>query len=377
MLQRASAEAPHTPASHTRLVHPPCTPALFFAVPLAVTDQHRHFVRVHPEVADALASGRAVVALETAAVTHGLPREELSQFPRYFDTVDPSVRDAFRGRPANAALGRALAAAVRAEGAVPATVGMLHGKLVIGLTDAEVDLLAEMREVRKISSRDIAPLSVDGASGGTTVAGTLLACRLVSPTRLRVFATGGIGGVHRGYAQRPDISADLLEIRDGGTLVVTAGAKSILDVAATVEMLDTLAVATVGYDTEHFPLFLSAGTPHLRTSARARDAQHAATMFALQQSITPERGMLLCVPPPTSDALPTETMERAIAVGLAECAQRGVTGPEVTPVLLAAVAQATGGASLATNLAVLVHNAQVGARVAKCMAHAERTSNSD
>ncbi len=331
---------------------------------------HHHsfdFIRVHPEVREALAARRPVVALETAAVTHGLPREELTRFPRYFDTVAPTVREAFRGRPANAALGRALAAAVRAEGAVPATVGMMHGKLVIGLTDDEVDELAAMRSVRKISSRDVAAAHVDGASGGTTVAGTILACRLSTPTRIRVFATGGIGGVHRGYAQRPDISADLLEIRDGGTMVVTAGAKSILDVPATLEMLDTLGVATVGYGTGHFPLFLSAGTSALRTSAEARDARSAAFIFAAQQAIASERGMLLCVPPPASDALPTELMEAAIAEGLATCARGGVTGAEVTPVLLAAVAKATSGTSLATNLAVLVHNAQVGAHVAKAM----------
>jgi pseudouridine-5'-phosphate glycosidase len=325
------------------------------------------FIRMHPEVADALASGRPVVALETAAVTHGLPRAELARFPRFFDAVHASVRDAFGGRPANAALGRALAAAVRAEGAVPATVGMIEGKLVIGLTDAEVDQLASMREVRKISSRDVAAACVDGASGGTTVAGTILACRLATPARIRVFATGGIGGVHRGYALRPDISADLMEIRDGGTMVVTAGAKSILDVPATVELLDTLGVATVGYGTGYFPLFLSAGTPALRTSAEARDARAAASIFAAQQSIAPDRGMLLCVPPPASDALPTELMEAAIATGLETCARDGVTGPEVTPVLLSAVAQATSGTSLATNLAVLVHNALVGARVARAM----------
>lgn len=336
--------------------------------------QHSDFIRMHPEVADALASGRAVVALETAAVTHGLPREELAHFPKFFDTVDASVRAAFHRRPANAALGRALAAAVRAEGAVPASVGMLDGKLVIGLTDEEVDLLAEMRDVRKLSSRDVAAACVDRASGGTTVAGTILACRLATPRRIRVFATGGIGGVHRGYVQRPDISADLMEIRDGGTAVVTAGAKSILDVPATVELLDTLGIATVGYGTEHFPLFLSVGSPLLRTSSTARDASHAASILSAQQALIPNRGMLLCVPPPASDALPIETMERAIATGLAECALRGVTGPEVTPVLLAAVAKATGGTSLATNLAVLVHNAQVGARVAICMANAQSNS---
>lgn len=324
------------------------------------------FVRIDPEVRDALASGRPVVALETAAVTHGLPREEVRRLPKYFGepSVPETVRAAFRGRAANAALGHALVAAVRAEGAVPATVGMLRGELVIGLSSAELEELAAMREVRKISSRDVPAACADRASGGTTVAGTILACRSAEPERIRIFATGGIGGVHRGYAERPDISADLLEIRDGGTLVVSAGAKSILDVPATVELLDTLGVPTVGLGTGHFPLFLSHGTPALRTSAEARDAGAAAAIFAAHRSFYPDRGMLLCVPPPAHDALPVERMELAIGEGLAQCSRDGIHGPDVTPVLLSAVARATEGASLATNLAVLVHNAQVGARVA-------------
>jgi pseudouridine-5'-phosphate glycosidase len=326
------------------------------------------FVRVHPEVADALATGRPVVALETAAVTHGLPRAPVSKLPKHFDAAPASVRAAFDGRAANAALGRALAAAVRAEGAVPATVGMLHGRLVIGLTDDEVDLLAAMREVRKISSRDVPAACAQGASGGTTVAGTILACGRATPKPISIFATGGIGGVHRGYAERPDISADLLEIRDGGVLVVTAGAKSILDVPATVEMLDTLGIATIGYGTGDFPLFLSRGSSALRTSGTARDAREAARIHAAHRTIMPTRGMLLCVPPPESDALPRETMEAAIAEGLSRCAREGVTGPDVTPVLLATAAEATGGETLATNLAVLVHNAQVAARVAHAAA---------
>ncbi|MFM7133437.1 MAG: pseudouridine-5'-phosphate glycosidase [Planctomycetota bacterium] len=324
------------------------------------------FVRIAPEVRDALAAGRPVVALETAAVTHGLPREPLAAEPRFF--ADPSVcegvRAAFRGRPVHAALGHALAAAVRAEGAVPATVGVLRGKLVIGLDAEETDELAAMREVRKISERDIAAACADGASGGTTVAATILACRLATPTPIRIFATDGIGGVHRGFAARPDISADLMAIRDGGTMVVTAGAKSILDLPATLELLDTLGIPTVGLGRAHFPLFLSPGSAALPTNASAADADAAARIFAAHRSFYPGRGMLLCVAPPESDALPVETIESAVAEGMRECERRGIHGPEVTPVLLSAVARATGGASLRANLAVLVHNAMVGARVA-------------
>ena len=210
-----------------------------------------------------------------------------------------------------------------------------------------------------------------GGNGGTTVAGTLLACKLALPSPIRVFATGGIGGVHRGYGQRPDISADLMEIRDSGVLVVTAGAKSILDLPATVEMLDTLGVPMLGLATPFFPRFLSAGNAELRVNMEVQNESEAAQAFASHRTLQPARGMLLCVPPIARFALPLETMERAIADGLAECQRDDVRGPEVTPVLLAAVARATMGASLATNLAVLLNNARVGARVATMLARAD------
>ncbi|RLS87996.1 MAG: pseudouridine-5'-phosphate glycosidase [Planctomycetota bacterium] len=334
----------------------------------------KQFVRIAPEVRDALASGRPVVALETAAVTHGLPREPLSALPAYLtDSETPAeIRACFGPKvPAHRALGHALAAAVRAEGAIPATVGVLRGQIVIGLTSAELDELANARSPHKVAARDAALVASRGGNGGTTVAGTLLACKLALPSPIRVFATGGIGGVHRGYGQRPDISADLMEIRDSGVLVVTAGAKSILDLPATVEMLDTLGVPMLGLATPFFPRFLSAGNAELRVNMEVQNESEAAQAFASHRTLQPARGMLLCVPPIARFALPLETMERAIADGLAECQRDDVRGPEVTPVLLAAVARATMGASLATNLAVLLNNARVGARVATMLARAD------
>ena len=314
-------------------------------------------LRISDEVRDALASRRPVVALETAAVTHGLPRAPLDGMPAYLADADTpaTVRACFEGgTPAHLGLGRALAAAVRAEGAVPATVGLLRGQLVVGLADAELEELAAMREVHKIAARDAALVAARGGSGGTTVAGTLLACRFA---RLPVFATGGIGGVHRGHAVLPDISADLHAIRDTGTLVVTAGAKSILD------------LPVVGLGTPYFPRFLSEGNAQLRVNTEATDPDDAARLFSAHRELLPDRGMLLCVPPLTRFALPAEVMERAIEDGLAECERVGARGPEVTPVLLSAVARASRGASLATNLAVLIHNARIGARVATQLAH--------
>ena len=334
----------------------------------------KQFVRIAPEVRDALASGRPVVALETAAVTHGLPREPLSALPAYLtDSETPAeIRACFGPKvPAHRALGHALAAAIRAEGAIPATVGVLRGQIVIGLTSAELDELANARDPHKVAARDAALVASRGGNGGTTVAGTLLACKLALPSPIRVFATGGSGGVHRGYGQRPDISADLMEIRDSGVLVVTAGAKSILDLPATVEMLDTLGVPMLGLATPFFPRFLSAGNAELRVNMEVQNESEAAQAFASHRTLQPARGMLLCVPPIARFALPLETMERAIADGLAECQRDDVRGPEVTPVLLAAVARATMGASLATNLAVLLNNARVGARVATMLARAD------
>ena len=315
-----------------------------------------------------------MVALETAAVTHGLPREPLSALPAYLtDSETPAeIRACFGPKvPAHRALGHALAAAVRAEGAIPATVGVLRGQIVIGLTSAELDELANARDPHKVAARDAALVASRGGNGGTTVAGTLLACKLALPSPIRVFATGGIGGEHRGYGQRPDISADLMEIRDSGVLVVTAGAKSILDLPATVEMLDTLGVPMLGLATPFFPRFLSAGNAELRVNMEVQNESEAAQAFASHRTLQPARGMLLCVPPIARFALPLETMERAIADGLAECQRDDVRGPEVTPVLLAAVARATMGASLATNLAVLLNNARVGARVATMLARAD------
>lgn len=342
-----------------------------------------HWVRTSDEVAQALASGGAVVALETAAVTHGLPRTPLATMPEFLNdpTLPRSVRACFGDSvPVHRALGHALAAAVRAEGAVPATVGMLRGTLVIGLSASELDELADMSEVHKIAARDVALVAARRGSGGTTVAGTLFACQRATPTPIKIFATGGIGGVHRGFAQRPDISADLFALRETSALVVCAGAKSILDLPATVEMLDTLGVPLIGLNTTYFPRFLCDGAPPLLVNTSVTDEREAAYLFATQQAFLrasqdslqqtqqhtthDPRGMLLCVPPPAAYALQLDEMERAVDEGLAQADRVGARGPDVTPVLLDAVARATQGRSLACNLAVLVNNARVAARVA-------------
>ncbi|MSR41256.1 MAG: pseudouridine-5'-phosphate glycosidase [Phycisphaerales bacterium] len=327
----------------------------------------RSVIRTSDEVQSALAEGRAVVALETAAVTHGLPRSPLGQLPLALDDAryDESVRAAFDPSIAiNRALGHALAAAVRSAGAVPAVVGMLRGELIVGMTGTELDELAEAKPVTKVSMRDIADVALHRGHGGTTVAATLFACKHATPSPIRFFATGGIGGVHRGWNVTPDISADLLQIAHSGVAIVCAGAKSILDLDATLEALDSLSVPVVGFGTEFFPRFLCEGAPPLRVSSTVIDAGTAAALAAMHFQLRPQSGMLICVPPPSALALPLDEMELAIQSGLQSAAKLGARGPEVTPVLLQAVADATRGRSLEVNLAVLLQNAFVAAQIA-------------
>jgi pseudouridine-5'-phosphate glycosidase len=334
-------------------------------------------IRIAPEVRDALASGGAVVALETAAVTHGLPREPLATLPPYL--LDPetpaAVRAAFGGGiAANRALGHALAAAVRAEGAVPATVGMLRGELVIGLTSAELDELAAMRDARKLSAREIPLAAARGESGGTTVAGTLLACARAEPAPIRVFATGGIGGVHRGWTGRPDVSADLQAIARHRVCVVSAGAKSILDLPATLEALDTLGVPTLGFGTPHFPRFLTRGDASLPVREVPASAAEVARILDLHWTAPPRglgraQGVLLCVDPPEEHALPLDEIEPIIAAEVEHARERGIAADRVTPALLAAIASRSAGRSVEANVAALLQNASVAAAIA--VAHAK------
>ncbi len=326
----------------------------------------RIVIRTHEEVQDALRDGRAVVALETAAVTHGLPRFPLGRLPLALDDArfDESVRRAFSPTMAiNRALGHAAAAAVRSTGAIPAVVGMLRGQLIVGMTSAELDELADAKPVTKVSLRDIADVSVRRGHGGTTVAATIFACTNATPKPIRYFATGGIGGVHRGWSITPDISADLLQIANNGIAVVCAGAKSILDLEATLEALDSLSVPVVGLGTEFFPRFLCEGAAPLGVSARADSTGAAAELVTTHLRLRPNAGLLLCAPPPTALALPLAEMEMAIQSGLERAREVGARGPEVTPVLLQAVADATRGRSLEANLAVLLQNALIAGQI--------------
>lgn len=293
-------------------------------------------LRVAPEVADALAGGRAVVALESTVIAHGLPR------------------------PANVEVALAMEGAVRAEGAVPATVAVIDGRIVIGLDAGEIERLGNSDGVLKASRRDLAPALARGVVAATTVAGTL-ACAVLAGVRF--FATGGIGGAHRGAAHNFDVSADLQELRRAPVVTVCAGAKSILDLPLTLEYLETQGVPVIGYGTDTLPAFYvrDSGLP---LAHRADTAEDVAAMARALWSSGLGGGMLLTCPIPAEHALDAAMVEQAIARAVAAAEAEGIHGAATTPFLLARVAEETGGESVAANRALLLNNVAVAARCA-------------
>lgn len=296
-------------------------------------------LHIAPEIAHALATGQPVVALESTLISHGLPY------------------------PHNLEVARALEAEVRAAGAIPATIGVVGGRPTVGLDAAALERFARSDGVLKLSRRDLAAALARRRDGATTVAATMA---LATAAGIPVFATGGIGGVHRGAQVTWDVSADLTELARTPVLVVCAGAKAILDLPATLEHLETLGVPVVGLGTDAFPAFYSraSGLPvPVRVDTPAEVAQIWRVQRAASDLCGPG-GMLLCVPPPADVALPRAEVEAAIEKALAQAEDAGVRGPAVTPFLLAAMARETHGESIATNVALLRQNARVAAQVA-------------
>jgi len=309
-----------------------------------------------------------VVALETAVLTHGLPRTPFS----FAAGAEPPGWDP--GSPANLATVRVMEKAVRAGGAVPATIAVIEGTLRVGLDAADLERLALAAQPRKASSCVLGHVLVEAADAGTTVSGTLAACRAAGPPAIRVLATGGIGGVHRGWSRRPDVSADLTQLAATPACVVCAGAKSVLDVPATAEWLETLRVPVIGFGTDRFPLFHSPGPAPGEPGAiplrqRVDDAATAAAVCRNHWQLC-GTGIVLAVPVPADAALDAATVEEAVRTADALAAERGVAGPDLTPFLLAQLARLTDGRSLAANIALLVNNARVGAEVAAALASA-------
>jgi pseudouridine-5'-phosphate glycosidase len=293
------------------------------------------YLKLSDEVALALGEGRPVVALESTLITHGLPR------------------------PLNAETALRMEAAVRAAGAVPATVAVLGGALRVGLHAEEITELAGSRDVLKVSSRGLAYALATGRAAATTVSGTMHAAKLAG---LHYFATGGIGGVHRGAARTGDISTDLTELARTQVAVVCSGAKSILDIGLTLEYLETSGVPVLGYGTGEFPAFFTASSGHALEYA-VRDASEAARVFRAHRRLGLPGGMLIACPPPPCD-VDQPRLEEAVQQAVWGAERAGVAGGELTPWLLSRVADLTEGASLRANVALLENNARIAAEVA-------------
>jgi len=291
-------------------------------------------LRILPEVAAALASGAPVVALESSVLAQGLP------IPRNREAAERMTR------------------AVTSRGAIAAITAVVHGTPTLGLTGEELERFLARDGVRKVSARDLGAAVVQHADGATTVAATLA---LASLGGVRVFATGGIGGVHR--EPMFDESADLAELARSSMIVVCAGAKSILDLPATMERLETLGVPVVGYRTLDVPGFFTAETG-LRLSVRADAADEIARMFIAHRALGRQSALLVMQPLPAELALPRERVDRAVASAVAEAKANGVRGAAMTPALLAAVERETNGRSLVTNLELLERNAALAAEIA-------------
>lgn len=294
-----------------------------------------------PDVVAALAAGRPVVALESTIIAHGMPY------------------------PMNVETALAVEAIIRAEGAVPATIAVIGARLKAGLTEAEIEWLGkEGAGVPKLSTRDLAFAVSKGGSGATTVASTM---RIAALAGIPVFATGGIGGVHRDAGSTFDISADLTELSVSNVAVVTAGAKAILDLALTLEQLETLGVPVVGYATNRFPAFYSRDSG-LDCPMRLDTADEVAALMRAKWSMGLKGGIVVANPIPDTHEIPVEEIMPAIEQALAQAGTKGVNGKDVTPFLLARLAEITAGRSLEANIALVKHNAKVAATIAKAYA---------
>ncbi len=292
------------------------------------------------EVALALRRRKPVVALETTLVTHGLPH------------------------PQGLEAALELEAVVRAAGATPATVGILDGGVRVGLARAELERLATARDVAKVNPGNLAAVVASGAPGSTTVAATMF---VAAEAGIRVFATGGIGGVHRDVAESGDVSADLVALGRFPVAVVCAGAKAILDLPRTVEMLETLGVPVLGFGTDEFPAFYRRASGQ-RVDRRCDAVDELALVARAHWALGFRTGVLVVNPIPEADELPRAAYEQALESALAEAAERGLRGREVTPFLLDRLRELTGGDTVKANLALLRNNARVAAELALALA---------
>jgi len=294
------------------------------------------------EISRAIKLSLPIVALESTVITHGLPR------------------------PQNLSLARDMEETVRTEGATPATIGVLKGRVRVGMSELELEELSNERELLKISQRDFATAVVQGKSGGTTVAGTMFAAQ---DAGIRVFATGGIGGVHK--EARFDVSTDLQALARIPMIVVCAGAKAILDLPATLEYLETMAVPVVGYQTDNFPAFYSRESG-LKTSVKVNTSEELVRLAQAHWDMGMKSAILVTQPIPVGDAIPKNEVDEWIERASADAIQKEKRGQELTPFLLQRISELSGGHSLHANLSLLLNNARLAAEIAKLLARRSR-----
>jgi len=296
----------------------------------------KEYLSITPEIKEAVAAGKPVVALESTILSHGMPFPQNAEFAHKVEEI------------------------IRGEGAVPATTAIIGGKLKVGLTPDELELMCKAEGVGKVSRRDVAVYLTAGKVGATTVATTMLIAELAG---IRSFATGGIGGVHRGATQTMDISADLQELARTSVAVVGAGAKSLLDIGLTLEYLETMGVPVIGVDTDDFPAFYCRKSGY-KVDYSAKDAQEIAKILRAKWDLGLTGGALIANPIPKEYELDFDEMEGVICRALTLAEEKGVRGKEITPFLLAHIKEATKGVSLASNLELAYNNARVAARIA-------------
>ncbi len=295
------------------------------------------YLDIHPEVAAALKEGRPVVALESTIISHGMP---------YPQNVETALR---------------VEAAIRENGAVPATIAVIGGRLKAGLSPEEIEYFGKKgRAIAKASRRDLALLCARGEDGATTVTTTMIIAHMAG---IQIFATGGIGGVHRGAETTMDISADLEELAQTPVMVICAGAKSILDLGLTLEYLETKGVPVLGYQTKELPAFYTRQSG-FSVDYRVDTPAELAKALYTQRQLGLKGGMLVTNPIPEEYSMPKEVIDAAIDQAIRESREQGVKGKETTPFLLARVAELTGGESLASNIELVLNNARLAARTA-------------
>ena len=297
---------------------------------------YKDYLDVNPEVSRALDEGRPVVALESTIIAHGMP------YPKNVETA------------------LAVEEVIRSNGAVPATIGILGGRIKIGLTKEEIEYMAHAENVLKVSRRDLPFVISKKMDGATTVAGTMIAAHMAG---IKLFVTGGIGGVHRGAGESFDISADLEELKMTDVTVVCAGAKAILDIPATLEYLETAGVPVIAYGTDEIPAFYSRKSGE-KANCRMDSPEEIGALISMKEALGLKGGILITCPSPEADEIPAEEINTVIDEAIKEAEEKGVKGKESTPFLLSRVKDLTEGRSLEANIKLVLNNADIGSKIA-------------